>query len=249
LSAHRESDVAISELGAWIEKTPDRPDLRLSRGGHYFDRERWVECEADLIVVAQRDPAFPGLDLAFARLYLATARLNEARTRLDRALRHHPNDPTALILRSRARAQSDDPTGAASDLTAAIEVLPEPRPEHFLERAALPLPPTEALRGMLEGIRRIGPALALMERALALEIQLGKTDDALARLATLRETASRKEFWWKRTGDVLAGTGRHTEALAAYNRARTALAQQPDWLRGTPDALTLASELSNVTSQ
>jgi len=248
LVAHPESGVAIAELTQWIARHPRQPSLYFSRSQHFIDHERWTEAEKDLLQVEALAAAHPGMSLSFSRLYLATGRLVEARHRIDQARRDDPRDPTVMIISGRIHAQMGQAVEAAADFSRAIELLPEPRPELYLERAALPLPTPEALRGLNEGIERIGPALALVERAIALECSLGQTDAALARLDTLIQSSSRQEFGWKRRGDLLRSIGRTDEAHANYLRARLELSRQPVWLQQTSDAQSLAAELKRALS-
>lgn len=244
ISAHPESEVAIVELSQWIARHPAQASLYLARSRHFFDHERWEECERDLKTAEKLDPQLEGLGLAYCRLYLATGAMAAAAQHVDAVLQHTPDEPTALILRARVRASSANPVGAVADLSRAIEVIPEPRPELYLERAALQTDPKEALRGIISGIERIGPAVPLMERALTLETQLGQVDDALRRLETMTSSSSRKEFGWKRRGDLLNAAGRTDDARNAYHQARAALASQPAWLQGTPESQALSLALA-----
>lgn len=243
LAAHPESEVAIAELTEWIARHPRQPSLYFSRSQHFIDHERWAEGEKDLLRVESLAADHPGLNLAFSRLYLATGRLDEARRRIDQARHADPLDPTVVIISGRIHAQMGQASAAAEDFSRAIDLLPEPRPELYLERAALPLPAAETLRGLDEGIERIGPALPLVDRAITLEWSLGQTDAALARLDTLIQSSSRPEFGWKRRGDLLHSAGRTAEARLDYLRAQSALSLHPAWLQQTADAQVLALEL------
>lgn len=244
--AHPESEVAIDELTQWIARHPRQPSLYFSRSQHFIDHERWTEAEKDLLQVEALAAEHPGLNLAFGRLYLAMGRWVDARRRTDRARSADPLDPTVLIISGRIHAQLGQTAAAAEDFSRAIELLPEPRPELYLERAALSLSAADTLQGLKEGIERIGPALPLVERAITLECSLGQTDAALARLDTLIQSSSRQEFGWKRRGDVLQSVGRTAEARSDYLRAHAALSLQPTWLQQTADAQVLALELKRL---
>src|SRR5205085_9818836 len=125
------------------------------------------------------------------RVLLAADRLGEACEQLDAALAVSPTNAEALVLRGRVRSRLGQIAGAHADYTAAIDLLAEPSPSLFLERAALPIASLAALRGLDEGIARLGPAVPLLEHALALELRLGRTDAALARLEMLAATSER----------------------------------------------------------
>ncbi len=244
--AHSESEVAIAELTAWIQRKPGQPGLYLARSRHFFHHERWAECENDLRAIERLDPAFAGLDMAYVELLAATRRDADLEPRLERVLRQDPGNTSALVLRARLRARSNDADGAQADFSAAIDQLREPRPELYLERAALPLPPSLRLKQLDEGISRIGPATALVEQALALELEMERFDDALGRFDRLIASAERPEFLLKRQADLLARLARPREAYALYARARAALASRPDWLQNAPDSRRLDAELRAV---
>jgi hypothetical protein len=137
---------------------------------------------------------------------------------------------------------------AHADYSQALQWLAQPTPELYLERAALPLPADKILAGLDEGLARLGPVVALSERALALEVQLGRTDAAVARLDALAVSAERKETWLKRRGDLLAAAGRTAAAHASYRAALDAIRTLPAWLRDMPETVALAATLSRLTS-
>jgi tetratricopeptide (TPR) repeat protein len=174
----------------------------------------------------------------------ATAALRQ----YDLAVARAPRDAEALILRARTRAQLGDSSGAHGDYSTALRLLAAPSPDLYLARAALPIAPQLALKGLNEGLARLGPAAPLLERALALELSLGRTDAALARLDALAATAERKETFLQRRGDILAAAGRTAEARASYAAALAAIAALPAWLRESPETAHLATELARLTA-
>jgi predicted Zn-dependent protease len=248
LYPHAESAAERAALDALIAEVPDNVDLYLRRAAHREDHREWSAAEADLQRAAQLAPGSASVMLALARVYLGSDRPKAARSQLDTVLARHPRAPEALVLRARARARLGEIAGAHADYSHAIEALAEPSPGLFLERAALPIATDSALRGLDEGIARLGPAAPLLESALALELRLGRTDAALARLDVLAANSERKETWLKRRGDVLSLVGRDEEASAAYQAALAAVAALPEWLRNSPDTLRLATELARLTA-
>ena len=125
-------------------------------------------------------------------------------------------------------------------------MLTNPRPELFLERAALHGSPREAIRSLDAAIARIGPVHTLQLRALQLEESAGLIDSALVRLEAIADHSERKETWLKRRGDLLVRAGRGREALHSYTEALAAIAALPAWLRESPDTLQLVAELTRL---
>lgn len=248
LVAHPEIDDALSRLTALIAATPTPAALYLERGELYAKHADWLAAEANYLRAAELAPRLPGLDLARGALALATAQPAVARTFLDRALNLTPDEPEALILRARALAQLAHSAAALADYDAALRVLSSPAPELFLERAAVCATSADALRVLDEGLARLGPVPGLALRALDLEVSLGRTAAALARLDALAAASQRREPWLKRRGDLLTAVGRPVEAHAAYRAALAAIASLPAWLQNSPDTARLSAELTRLTA-
>ena len=247
LAAHPELDQALERINERLLASPENAELYLGRGELYARHEDWVMAEANFLRAAELAPTLPRLDCARGALALANARWAEARTHLDRALQIDPRSAEALIHRSRARRALADRDGARIDLAAALALLANPRPELFLEYADLHARPEEALQALDSGIARIGPAITLHSRALALEESLLRFDDAVARIDRLAAVSERPEFWLKRRGDLLERAGRKEAARTSYAAALARIAALPEWLRDSPDAVRLVAELKSHT--
>lgn len=241
--AHPEIEAALARLNTAIAAAPADAALYLERGELYAKHRDAIAAEANFLRAAELSPHVPRIDRARGALALDTHDFAAARRHLDRALERDPHDAEALVLRARVRAAQDDRAGARSDLDAALALVANPRPELFLERAALLPSPADAIRSLDAAIARIGPAHTLQLRALELEEAAGFTDAALARLAAIARASERPELWLKRRGDHLARAGRDLEARDAYDAALAAIAALPAWLRASPDTLKLASDL------
>lgn len=244
LAAHPETPEAQAELDRLIAEFPDEPDLYLHRAALRAEHAEWSEAEADLRHAEKLAPASPRVATQLGQVDLGRSQLVAAKQHFDDALAVAPRDAEALILRARVRAQLGDATGAHADYSAALSLLDTPSPDLFLARAALPVDPRIALAGLAEGVARLGPAVPLLERALALELHLGRIDAALARLDALALGAERQEMFLKRRGDILAAAGRTAEAGTAYTAALAAIDALPAWLRTSSATTRLAAELA-----
>lgn len=246
--AHQEIQAALDRLNAAILAAPTDANLYLERGELYAQHGEWLPAEANYLRAAELAPNLPRLNRARGALALVTREFTDARAQLDRALTLDARDAEALILRSRLRAEINDPRAALLDLDAALALLPNPRPELFLERAALMPSPAAAIRSLDEAMRRIGAAHTLQLRALELEESSGRIDAAVARINLIAERSERQEAWLKRRGDVLARAGRAAEAREAYRAALTAIAALPEWLRNSPATRQLIAELHSAST-
>ncbi|MDP3070055.1 MAG: tetratricopeptide repeat protein [Opitutaceae bacterium] len=244
LAAHPEIEEALTRLNAAIAAQPANAELYLQRGELYSRHEDWVSAEANFLLAAELSPRLPRLAQARGALELSAGRPQDAVALLDTALALDPTDAAALVLRARAHRALKAHAAALADLDTAIAQLAQPPPELFIERAAL-LPPAEAIRGLDEGIARLGPVVTLHLRAVALEESLGRVDAAAARFLHLAATSERPEGWHKRRGDLLARAGRKADARTAYAAALAAIAALPPWLRTSPDTARLTAELTD----
>lgn len=243
-SGHEDSIVRMAELDALIALTPDEAVLRIRRAVIHLEHAAWVEAEADLTAARALDSNHAELPLALAQLYLGSGRPREARAQLDRALKAKPDDAERRVLRARASAQLGDIEAARRDYDDAFQRIASPPPELYLERAALPLPPPERLRGLDEALAQLGPVVSLVERAIALELERGRVDEALARIDRHLATLEAKAPWLRRRGDLLASAGRVAEARRTYTDALAELRRLPPWLQASPEAARLAAELT-----
>ena len=248
-AAHPGTDVAINDLTALIDSAPSSAELHLRRAACFVEHQRWSEAAADLERAVSLEPAHPGLPVARATFFLARGESTAAIATLDAALARTPHAPDARILRARARVLTRDFTGARADFQDALAHLPEAKPELWLEANTLITPSAEALVDLDRGMARLGPVPALVDRALALEIQLGRTQAAAARLVALAATAERPELHHKRRGDLLASAGHAAEARDAYADALAAITRLPEWLRASAATRDLATLLTKLTAQ
>lgn len=248
LCAHPEIEDALNRLNAQISATPDNAGLYLDRGELYARHEEWLMAEANYLRAAELAPEHRRLPRALGALALATGRVTEARSHLDTAVGRDPADADARLLRARAHIALKARAAALADYNAALALVENPAPELFLERAAVCASPLEAIRGLDEGIARLGPVVTLQLRAAELDESLGRIDSALTRLERLADQSERKESWLKRAGDLLARAGRLREARESYARARSAITALPEWLRQSPDTLRLLAELERLST-
>src|SRR6185369_2131920 len=133
----------------------------------------------------------------------------------------------ALLRRARVLAALGRPLESVKDYSRAIALSAEPRPEYYLERAhslAGAGRTIDALRGLDEGIEKLGPLVTLESAAVELELAEGRFDEALLRVDRLTTQGERHETWLARRGEILELAHRRHEALAAYRAALDSIA-------------------------
>lgn len=170
------------------------------------------------------------LDLGRARTLVGWGKLTEARSVLDRVVALVSTNAHARLERARVLAQLNEPALAVMDYAEAIALEPNPRATDFLERAQLEAAvsgPAAALKGLNEGLTRLGWTLTLQVLAVDYEVAAGNYEAALVRLETILTRSARRENWLARKGEILRQAGRLTEARSALNAALEAINRLP----------------------
>lgn len=183
--------------------------------------------------------------LARADVFMAAGWLRSARRHLDRLLATDAGDPDVLVRRARVLARQGEPAAASRDYALAVAGAARPGPELFVEhRDALVAAgdPAAALAALDAGIERLGPIVSLELPAAALALDLGRPEDALARVDGLLARNPGNPLLLARRGEVLAHAGRTADARAAWEEALAALESRPAHRR-SERAATLEHEI------
>ena len=167
-------------------KASAHPAAFLVRRGELRRQEGdWRGALADFDAAAALDPGLDDLELRRGVALLDGGEAAGALLSLERFLFRHPEHAEALWLRGRARVALGRRQEAVWDFGAALRGLHRVTPDHYLERARaqVALGETSAARaGLDEGIRRLGPAPAILEMASRLgEIEARPPSPAPAR--------------------------------------------------------------------
>jgi predicted Zn-dependent protease len=222
-----------------ISKHPTNAELYLNRGDLYRAQERWDAAQADFDFAWALNPKADLVNFLRGRMFLEANWPVSAKLALDRFLAKQSNHVEALVLRARALSKLESRVAAAEDYTRAIQLTTESRPDLYLERAQVLSAEgeryfKEALRGLDEGIKKLGSLVTLQLGALDLEAKYKHYDDALVRLDTIMSTSPRKETWLARKGEILQQAGRNDEARAAFTSALGAINTLPAGRKNVP---------------
>lgn len=238
VAAHGDMHEQIAALTQRIEQDPANAVLYLKRGDLHRVHRDLAAALRDFERAAQLDPSLSVVNYRRGVTLLEAGMHEPAKIALDRFLARHPDHAGALVARARVLVRLGDRLAAAADFTRAIAELPKPRPEYYLERAqALAAEGDgridEALRGLDEGLTKLGPLVTLQLLAIDLELKKGRYDAALARLDQIAAPAARKETWLARRGEILEQAGRPGEAREAIAAALAAIEALPGHRRKT----------------
>jgi predicted Zn-dependent protease len=229
--AHEGLHEQIVAVTAKIKLNPKDASLYLQRGELHRLHRDWVRAAADYDRAARLQPGLSIIDLARGKMLFESRRLRRAKFVLDRFLLQQPGHVEGLVTRARVLAKIGARLDATRNFTEALALAPAPEPELYLERAQVLSGDVhyidEALRGLDEGINKLGPLVTLQLSAIELELRRKNYDAALTRLDLITAQSERKEMWLVRRGEILKDAGRTEEARAAFTAAIVAIESLP----------------------
>lgn len=239
VGAHADMLLQIDEVSKEISKDPANAELYLRRSQLRREHAEYETSYADIEKAFFLAPQLPTIDLMRGRLFLDWGWPLSARACLDRFLGRQPKHVDALVLRARALSRLNQRRAAVVDYDLALKLSTEPGPDLFVERAQLLMTEeraqwAEAVRGLDDGLQRLGPLVTLQLFAIDAELKLKNYDGALARVDKVAERSPRKETWLARRGEILVQAGRPDEARRAYESALAALQTLPPTRRNVP---------------
>ena len=230
--AHEGLDLQIARATKEIEARPDDAELYLQRGELHRLHEDWAAAKADYDRAEKLDPKMAGVDLARGRLWLSAGDAKEAKKCLDRFLAREPGSAPGLIERGRSLVRLGRRLEGVEDYTRALAGADRHKPEWYLERAEAlraegPTRLEEAVRGLDEGIRKLGPVVSLRLLAIDLDLESKRYDAALSRVEEIARQAERKDPWLVRRGEILRQAGRNPDAREAFLAALASIEALP----------------------
>ena len=253
LIAHGHIHDQIAHVSQLLKKDPQNASLFLKRGELHRHHRDWHAALTDYAEAARLDSDLHIVLLARGKLMLEAGRSQEAKTALDKFLARCPDHPEALVTRGRVLMTLGHNLAAADDFTLALG-LSDPRPGDYIQRAealvaAGPECIDEALRGLDEGLTKLGEIVTLELYAIELDLKSERYDAALARLERIAAHSPRKAKWLLRRGEILHKAGRNDEACAAFADALSELESLPSQRRGVKATVQLERRLSAAIDQ
>ena len=231
VQAHEGLHEQIVAVTAKIKRDPKNASLYLQRGELYRLHREWTPAAADYDRATRLQPDLKIVDLARGKMLFESGRFKRARFALDRFLSLQPGHYEGLITRARVLATIGLRSEAIGDFSEALTKSAVPDPDLYIERARVTAQDEvrldEALKGLDEGIKRLGPLVTLQLTAIDLELRRHNYDAALARLDAVTSQSERKETWLVRRGEILKLAGRPEEARTAFNAALVAIESLP----------------------
>ena len=231
VQAHEGLHEQIEAITAKIKRDPKNASLYLQRGELHRLHRDWARAAADYDRAERLGPTLTVVKLARGKMFFDSGKFHRAKVTLDGFLQRQPKHYDGLVTRARVLAKMGSRTEAARDFSEALAISALPEPELYLERAQVVAADEagidEALVGLDEGSKRLGPIVTLQLAAIDLEVRRHTYDGALHRLDSIAAQSERKETWLVRRGEILTLAGRNEEARAAFNAALVAIESLP----------------------
>jgi tetratricopeptide (TPR) repeat protein len=243
--AHADRDETLARLDARIAEEPTDPVLWSDRAVHERQRGNFARAHQDLARAIEL-----GLDPTLAKrdrglIWFDEGRFEDAEASLRAAREQSPDDPPILLAHARALAALERWLEASDTYTRLVELAPNAGPDVQLERIAAVETAggvESALKAAEAALATLGPAPALEEKALELELRSGQVDAALARLDRMNSGPAQRDILLLRRAEILEEAGRSEEARAAYAQTLVALDSRTPSRRSTPAAKQLESQ-------
>lgn len=252
LLAHDGLHEQIVAVTKKIRKNPKDPALYLKRAELFRLHAEWRNAAADFLRAERLDPGEPGIDLGRGKLWLDSRQYLKARTALDKYLSKQPDGFEGVITMARVLAKLKDPERSNRYFTQALILAPQDSTEIYFERSEMLAAAgkvDEALKGLDEGIAKLGPIVTLQMAAVDLEVRSGRHELALERLDKLAESMPRKESLLLRRGEILLQAGKPCEARASLIESQNGFDSLPPARKNVRAVRTYVTRLRALLSK
>jgi tetratricopeptide (TPR) repeat protein len=234
--AHGTSHELIEAASREIAARPDDASPYLRRAFLHLEHGDWNACLLDVDDAERRQPNDPGAGLLRGRALAAGGRFAEAKAVLDKFVASHPDHAAALMQRARILGALGQKADAADEFVRAMAHVPQPEPDHvfelisFLRGAGRE---EDALAAIDKAPGRMRDLQSLVDRAVELEMKLGRHDAALRRMDEAIEAAKVKEPLLAKRASLLARAGRTRESIAGWKALQERILAMPPLERGS----------------
>lgn len=244
-NAHGDLDLRIATLTRQIEREPRNAGLHLLRADTLRCHREFPAALAEVAAAEKLQAGQPAADWQRARIWFDAEQFPRAVNAATACLNRTPAHPDALILRARSRARLGQPAGAVQDFSAALALATTPLPEIYLERAECQAALgrlDDAVRGLDEGLMRLGRSPSLAIPALEYDRRRGNFPAALARLEAARAFHDPVSFLAVR-GEIFLEAGQWAEAARDFQTALAAVETFSSTRRESPPVRELFNRL------
>jgi len=230
-TAHGPFHERIQALTLELQSKPEDVSLLARRCDIERAHGLWPEAMADLVQLEKLAPADPTNGLRRGVILLGRGQAVEAVPHLRKWVEKHPDGTDERLALAQACMGAKQWTNAIQEFSTVLASSAEARAQVFLDRAQCQQQAgdsaTNILKGLDEGIARIGPIPQLVRHAAEVELLRGAVEAAVARIGVLAERSERKERWLFEQGELFRRGGRLEDAQRCYSNAIVVLESLP----------------------
>ncbi len=249
VQAHEDLLARIATITAQLSTNENNMDALLQRADLYRLHGNWAASRTDYAAVQKLRPDSADRLFGWAQVNADAGDYPTARAAYDEFSSRFPTNGPAFIGRARVLTQLGERKAAITDYSRGLALLTNPQPEEFLARASLQATefgPDEAIKGLDEGLARLGWVVTFQRVAIDYELKRQRPDLALARLETILARANRKEMWLAWKGELLQAAGKAAEAQEALAAAIKAIEALPPRMRTSPGMVELRAKVDRL---
>jgi len=251
VSAHADLEERIDRVTAKIRTGGGTAELYLQRADLHRQHGEFEEAFSDLESARRLDPSLEAIRLARARTLFDAGKPAECLGELDVFLKGERGHAPGLLLRAQCLVKLGRVTQSIEDYTAAVDAFASPAPDLFIERARAQAALgrfESAVKGLDEGLAKLGPVPGLELAAIEYLRQEGSFSAALGRAVRMTGRSAAKESGLLLQAELLEQAGRWTEAGQRFQEVRDRIAAHPESRRATGAARDLEKQaLAGVT--
>jgi predicted Zn-dependent protease len=228
--AHDSLHEQIEEVTRSIKKEPRNPKLYLKRAELYRLHKEWKNSAKDIKRAEKLNPKLAVTNLLRGKLLFDIKNFNKAEKSLKKYLQKDAESFEGNLTLARVYSKQKKTEEAFKYFTKAIIISPDDSIEIYLERAKLLAGENQfkrAIKGLDEGISKLGQILTLQNMAINLEVKRQNYDSALKRLDRLMEKMPRKESFQLREGEIYLQAGQYCRAKEILTKSQKGFASLP----------------------
>lgn len=226
----------VTEMDREIAARPDDPQLYAHRAFLHLEHGDWKASLADADQADRLKKGDPAVELIRGRALAAGGRMREAMAVLDRFVAANPGHRVGLMQRARVRSELGEPAQAADDFAMGFRAVATPEPDQVFELVSFLCNAGRkdaALAAIDAALTRMHGLQSLVDRAVQIEIEMGRHDAAFRRMDEAIRGAKVKEPLLAKRATLLAQSGRTRDSIAAWKDLQARITAMPPLERGS----------------
>lgn len=257
LQAHNAHDEQIHRLDQLLQNADSTSStvFQLLRRADLHRREaNWNAALDDYQTIATIQPDNPGMLLGISQLYLDQESFLAASQWSGKLLKKQSNHIKALMIQARAHAGLGNLSIASGLYGRAIDLMENPKPEHYLEHAGAVLQSdsdgavAKSIAIADAGAMRLNHPVSLHSFALEQEMQSEQFAAAVVRMERVIAINPRLWPWHLKKAELLLSLRRVNEACVALTMLEHDMQQLPPQRNNTPAMQSIRSSIDELQS-